>query len=417
MSYPTQAVIFCGGLGTRLRPLTNSLPKPMAPIIDKPFLEYLLHQLSEQGIKRFVLLTGYLGEMIQDYFGDGHDWSWEIEYSHGPEEWDTGRRLWETREQLDERFLLLYSDNFVQFNLRKLMDLHQKEQVAVSLLLAPKPKGNIRVTSTGRIEAYVKNRKGICLDFVEIGYMLVERDFILSLYLDVPNAPDISFTSILELLVEKNQISGLVVKDPYHSISDIDRLKLMREYLKPKKIILIDRDGVINIKAPQGEYINNWEEFEWIDDTVQSMKKLARHGFSFIVITNQAGIARGMVSEKELTRMHQLMISELKSEDVKVLDVYVCPHHWNDNCDCRKPKAGLFFQIAKEYLLRMNKTLYIGDDVRDCEAAYNAECGSVLIASNEEFESIENKPKWSINVNKLSDALPEIELYMGREQG
>jgi phosphoglycolate phosphatase-like HAD superfamily hydrolase len=62
----------------------------------------------------------------------------------------------------------------------------------------------------------------------------------------------------------------------------------------------------------------------------------------------------------------------------------------------------------------MDKTLYIGDDVRDCEAAYNAECGSVLIASSEEFESIENIPKWSINVGKLSDALPEIELYMSK---
>jgi histidinol-phosphate phosphatase family protein len=416
MKHPTQAVIFCGGLGTRLRPLTTALPKPMAPIIDKPFLEYLLQQLSEQGIKRFILLTGYLGELIQEYFGDGHVWGWEIKYSQGPREWDTGRRFWEAREQLDERFLLLYSDNFVQFNLKKLMDLHQKENVAVSLLLAPKPKGNIRVSSTGLIEAYVKNRDAECLDFVEIGYMVVERDLILSLYKDIPNIPDISFTSILELLVEKSQIVGLVVKDPYHSISDVDRLELMREYLKPKKIILIDRDGVINIKAPQGEYIDKWEDFEWIDDTVQAMEQLALHGFSFIVITNQAGVARGMVSGKELTRIHQLMISELKSKGIKVHDVYVCSHHWDENCDCRKPKAGLFYRISKDHLLRMDKTLYIGDDVRDCEAAYNAECGSVLIATNDEYESVKNKPMWSINANRLRDALPEIETYMGRMQ-
>ena len=409
---PTQAVIFCGGLGTRLRPLTHSFPKPMAQILDKPFLEYLLEQLSEQGIKRFVLLTGYLGEVIQNYFDDGHHWDWEIEYSHGPTEWDTGRRLWNSRERLDERFLLLYSDNFAQFNLKKLINLHQKEQVAVSLLLAEKQNGNIRIHSTGRIEAYVKNREGERLDFVEIGYMVVERDFIFALYKDIPNMPDISFTSILELLVEKSQIAGLVVKDPYHSISDIDRLELMREYLKPKKIILIDRDGVINIKAPQGEYIDNWEEFEWIDDTVQAMKELSQHGFSFIVITNQAGIARDMVSEKELARIHQMMISELKVKGVPILDIYVCPHHWDDDCECRKPKAGLFYRIAKEHLLRMDKTLYIGDDIRDCEAAYNAECGSVLIVSDNQYNSIVNRPKWSININRLSDALPEIESYM-----
>ena len=411
MSYPAQAVIFCGGLGTRLRPLTDSLPKPMAPILDKPFLEYLLEQLSDQGIKRFVLLTGYLGNLIQDYFGNGHSWGWEIKYSHKPVEWDTGQRLWEVRKQLDKSFLLLYSDNFVQFNLKKLIDLHQKEHVALSLLLAPKPKGNIRVSSTGRVEAYVKNRIGERLDFVEIGYMIVESDFIFALYKDIPKMPEISFTSILELLVDRNQIAGLVL-DSYHSVSDMDRLTLMREYLKPKKIILIDRDGVINMKAPQGEYIEKWEEFEWIDDTVHAMKQLAQNGFSFIVITNQAGIARGMIAQNELIKIHNLMVSELKRKGISILDVYVCPHHWNDLCECRKPKAGLFFRIAKEHLLRMDKTLYIGDDVRDCEAAYNAECGSVLIASNDEYKSVKNKPKWSINVNKLSDAIPEVESFI-----
>ena len=74
MKHPLQAVIFCGGLGTRLRPITNSLPKPMVPILDKPFLEYLLLQLSSEGIKRFILLTGYMGEIIHEYFGDGSKW-------------------------------------------------------------------------------------------------------------------------------------------------------------------------------------------------------------------------------------------------------------------------------------------------------------------------------------------------------
>jgi len=269
MSYPQQAVIFCGGLGSRLRPLTETLPKPMAPVLDKPFLEYLLVQLEGQSIKRFVLLTGYLGEIIQEYFGDGSKWGWTIEYSHGPEEWDTSRRLWETRSKLDDKFLLLYSDNFVQFNLKKLMNLHEQENVAVSLLLAPKPTGNIRVSPDGRIQAYIKDRIGECLDYVEVGYMVIERDYVLSLYSDIKNSPDISFTNIIELLVENRQIAGLVVNDPYHSISDMERLELMREYLTPKKLILIDRDGVINQKAPQGEYVTKWEEFEWVDDTVQ----------------------------------------------------------------------------------------------------------------------------------------------------
>ena len=412
MIKPTQAIIFCGGLGTRLRPITDDLPKPMVPVLGKPFLEYLLEQLASQGIERFVLLTGYMGEVIYEFFGDGSFWGWEIEYSFGPNEWDTGRRLWEAQDNLDTRFLLLYADNFAQFNLNKLMHVHQKEQASVTLSLAAKENGNIRISSNGRIEEYSKNRIGDELKLVEIGYMVTERDAILSLYENIPNTPNISFSSILEMSVEKQQISGLVVNGDYHSISDKERLELMRKYLTPKKIILIDRDGIINVKAPRGEYIENWKDFKLIDDTVESMKKLALDGFCFIVITNQAGVSRGMVSEENLMQIHRLMIDRLKNEGIQILDIYVCRHHWDDDCECRKPRAGLFYQIAREHFLRMDKTLYIGDDVRDCEAAYNAECGSVLVANRDEYELIKNKPKWNINVDKLSDAVSEIKLFM-----
>jgi D-glycero-D-manno-heptose 1,7-bisphosphate phosphatase len=106
------------------------------------------------------------------------------------------------------------------------------------------------------------------------------------------------------------------------------------------------------------------------------------------------------------------MIKELKCRNITVLEVYACLHHWDENCECRKPRAGLFNNIAKDYRLRMDKTLYIGDDVRDCEAAYNAECGSVLISNSKEFKRVKNKPKWIINVSRLSDANSSIKLFM-----
>ena len=99
MSKPEQAVILCGGLGTRLRPHTDHLPKPMIPCNGKPFLLYLLQQMEEQGIQRFILLTGYLAEKIEQYFKDGSKWGWEIQYSQGPAEWGTGKRIWEAKEK------------------------------------------------------------------------------------------------------------------------------------------------------------------------------------------------------------------------------------------------------------------------------------------------------------------------------
>jgi histidinol-phosphate phosphatase family protein len=384
----TQAVILCGGLGTRLRPLTDTMPKPMVMVNGKPFLYYLLEQLSEQGITRFVLLTGYLGEKVFDYFGDGAEYGWSISYSKGPTEWDTGRRIWEARSHFDAQFLLLYSDNFVQFNFHKLERLHKNLGTSISLLLAPKLKGNIKVSGAGLIQAYDKTRNGEGFDYVEVGYMVIERDEVLNDFPSYHNFPDFSFSAVLQKLAQHQNIAALVVRDAYHSISDPERLALMSDYLKPKKILLIDRDGTMNEKAPRGEYITNWEQFKWIPETREALKKLANIGFKFIVITNQAGIARKMIDPVVLEDIHQKMISDLASDGVEVLKVYMCPDHWEDNSFMRKPSPGMVFQAAKEFNLRMDRSLYVGDDERDCLAADNAGCFSFYIGDGNDLQKL-----------------------------
>lgn len=411
-----QAVILCGGLGTRLRPLTDNLPKPMVPVNGKPFLHHLLDQLSGQGVTRFLLLTGYLGERVHEYFGDGSRWGWSICYSHGPAEWDTARRIWEAKEFFDPQFLLLYSDNFVQFNLNRLQGLHQKENTPITLLLSPKRRGNIRVSDAGRIEAYDKTRSGKGLDYVEVGYMLIERDLVLDDFPSHQAFPDFNFSTLLQRFAEQSRIAGLVVLDPYHSISDPDRLGLMCEYLKPKRILLIDRDGTINKKAPQGQYITTWSRFEWISGARQAMKSLAKSGFRFIVITNQAGIARKMIDPDDLEEIHRNMTKELTDDGVTVLKVYVSPHHWEENSFMRKPSPGMFFQAARDFNLRMDRCLYVGDDERDCQAASNAGCGMVFVSDETKKPLLEEYPIPYLSATRLQDTVDQIrDIYLGWE--
>src|SRR6266849_1815443 len=90
---PTQAVVFAGGRGERLRPFTDIRPKPMLEVHGKPFLEYNIEMLREQGFERVLLLLGYLPEIVQDYFGDGKRWGLRIDYSVTPVEDNTGLRL------------------------------------------------------------------------------------------------------------------------------------------------------------------------------------------------------------------------------------------------------------------------------------------------------------------------------------
>lgn len=375
MSAPTQAAILCGGLGARLRPLTDTLPKPMAPVNGRPFLLHLIEQLRDQGVQRIVLLTGYLGDIIREYFGDGSRWGVQIHHSSGPAEWETGRRLWEARQSLDRRFFLLYSDNFVPVSLERIAALHASRPADVTLVLQRKAKGNIRLGADGEIDLYDPTRTAPALDYVEIGYMLVERDAVLAA---LPST-DVSFSCVLERLVAQGRVNGLVSHDRYHSISDPQRWRLAEQYLQPKRILMIDRDGTINARPPKAHYVRSWDDFHFIADSVDAMRQLAARGFRFIVVSNQAGIARGMQDAETVDEINRRMIAELGARGVDVLAVYVCPHHWDDGCDCRKPQPGLFFRASREHLLRIDRTVYVGDDPRDCQAAFNAGCPSVLI--------------------------------------
>ena len=111
-SPPKQAVILAGGRGTRVRPITADRPKPMVPILGKPFLEYQVEQLRDQGFERILLLLGYLPEVVQKYFGDGSAWGVKIEYSvTGPDDL-TSSRVANARHLIDPCFLLLYCDNY-----------------------------------------------------------------------------------------------------------------------------------------------------------------------------------------------------------------------------------------------------------------------------------------------------------------
>ena len=388
-----QAVLLCGGLGTRLRPMTDNIPKPMVPVDGRPFLHYLLDQLAGQEIKQFVLLTGYLGEQIFDYFDDGSKFGWRISYSNGPADWDTGRRIWEARSLFNPTFLLLYSDNFVQFKLNKLQALHDVNKTPISLLLAPKEKGNISVSKSGSITGYDKDRNGEGFDFVEVGYMIIERDQVLKEFSSCESFPDFNFSAILKKFANQQLINGLIVRDAYHSISDSERWKMMCDYLHPQKILLIDRDGTINIKAAKGEYITTWGDFEFVPETYAAMKLLSAEGFRFIIITNQAGIARGKMAISDLERIHSNMIKQLASDGIEILKIYYSPHHWEENSFMRKPQPGMFFEASKEFRIRLDKTLYIGDDSRDCQAGYNAGCPSIFIGEADELKDLKDEEK------------------------
>jgi histidinol-phosphate phosphatase family protein len=374
MNLPEQAVVLCGGRGERLRPLTDGIPKPMAPVLGRPFLEYLVGQLRDAGLRRIVLLNGYRGEQIEEHFGTGSAFGVEIRCVQGDVDWETGRRIAEAADVLDGRFVLAYGDNLAPFRLDALAARHQTCGLPVTLTVAAKERGNIRLGADGTVEAYDPGRGEPGLHHVEIGYMMVDRDDVLAL--DPGRG---SFSATLRRLGQDRRLAALEPGVTYESISDLPRLHVLERFLQPRRLLLVDRDGVINRRPPIGEYVRSRADFEWVEENVAGLERLAAAGFEFVVISNQAGVGRGIMSLEDVRDVNDWMVAELGDRGIRVLDVFVCPHHWGDRCRCRKPEPGMFYDASAKHRFWLGHTLFIGDDTRDAAAARNAGCGCALV--------------------------------------
>ena len=395
-----QAVILCGGRGERLRPLTDSMPKPMINVNGKPFLYYLLYQLSKKKIHNFVLLTGYKSKKIKLYFKDGKKFGWNIKYSDGPLSWNTGKRIYEAKNILNNNFLLLYSDNYINFNLNSLFLEHFSNKNPITLTIVKKINGNISLNNNLKIKSYSPKKDKPNLNYVELGYMIVDKKKIFSDFFKTPAENSFNLTSILEFYSKKRKLGNLIIDNTYYSISDPKRLNLTANFLKRKKILLIDRDGIINEKAKKARYIERWKDFKFINDNIKALIYLSKKGFKFVVITNQAGVSQKILSKNQLYYIHQKMKNELIQKNVELVKIYYSPDHYNDHLSkTRKPAPGMFFLASKDLKLNLDNCLYVGDDIRDCKASYNAGFNSVFIGKKNNLKAL-NKIEYPIFTNE-----------------
>jgi D-glycero-D-manno-heptose 1,7-bisphosphate phosphatase len=298
--------------------------------------------------------------------------------------------LWAARQALQPHFLLLYGDNYATFQHDRVERVFRDHgRLGCLTVHLRSTQANAAVTEGGEVTAYDPRRTVHGLNAVEIGYALFSSR-IFDFFTDLNE----SFSAVLERLAAARQLSAFIQPDAYQSISDLDRLAVADAYFTPKKILLIDRDGTINRKPERARYISSWGEWQFIPETLAALKQLAAAGWSFAVISNQAGVARGMVTEEQVREIDRRMKESLDREGVRILGSYYCFHHWDDHCLCRKPEPGMFHAAARDLGLRLDRTWYLGDDPRDCTAAWRAGCRCAYIGPPEELESlpVEERP-------------------------
>ena len=151
----------------------------------------------------------------------------------------------------------------------------------------------------------------------------------------------------------------------------------------PRPAVFLDRDGVIN---KEGDYVHNVDEFHFIDGVFDACLEMSKAGYRLIVITNQAGIARGYYTENDFHHLTKWMLNEFRRHGIEIEAVYYCPHHhthgvggYRRDCDCRKPAPEMILRAAKEHSLDLQRSVLVGDKTTDIEAGRAAGVGCCVL--------------------------------------
>lgn len=369
-----QAVILAGGLGTRLRPMTDTIPKPMAPIDGEPFLSILLRQLSRYGISEVLVLAGYLSDVIVDGISEITPDDMSVKVLPTDSELVEGERLLHAERNLDSTFLLLYGDNLADVRLVDVSSLAADKRKSVLSIYSKVP-GNVEFESATSRLRYLDGNRSDSAGYVEVGYGVIRKTDLIDV---LKNETDLK--RAYAKLSKAGSLLGIAVAHPYFSVSDISRLAKLENAVRNTKVLFLDRDGVINRKPPRWSYVTSPDELEFIDDSIDAMKRLAGEGFEFVIASNQAGVGRGVMSQSDLESVNHAAVSFLSAEGITVLGVYSCPHDWERNCSCRKPQPGLLFEAAGDIGLFLEGLFMVGDSVSDVFAAKNAGMRSALLS-------------------------------------
>ena len=180
-----------------------------------------------------------------------------------------------------------------------------------------------------------------------------------------------------------------------------------------EKIVLLDRDGVINKFPGKGNYVLSWQEFSFLPGVFGALTKLKKAGYKVFIVSNQACVSKGFISKESLLGITDNMLKELKAQGILIDGVYYCIHQDSDNCPFRKPNPGLVNQIFKDLGLEDSAkegVFFIGDSIRDIQTAKNSGVKSLLVLSGQ--EDLANKSNWALQPDSIAEDLGQAVEYI-----
>lgn len=388
-------VIIAGGKGTRLG--LKDIPKPMCPIAGKPLLEHQIELAKRYGMEEVFLLSGHLGHVIRDYFGDGSRFGIPIRHITEKKPMGTAGCL-ALLPPMEERFMVLYGDvvldcdlhSFIRFDASfpdsmgtlavhpnnhpqdsDLLELEDGSSRVMRLLPKPHPE-NLDYRNLTNAAVYI--------------FSPAIRDH-------VEEGEDLARDVFPRLLAEGKELRAYVTAEYLRDMGTVERLKeierdwrtgliVRRNRAIPRQAVFLDRDGVIN---PDMGTHPSVERFQLLPGVAEAIRRLNDCGYLTVLVTNQPMIAKGFVTREEVENIHRRLETLLGRQGAYLDAIFYCPHHpekgfagevpeLKTDCACRKPKPGMLLEAANRFNIDLPRSWMVGDSERDMAAGHAAGC-------------------------------------------
>ncbi len=417
------AVILAGGKGTRLKPITDTIPKPMVEICGKPILEHQILILKKYGITDIYITVGYLGEKIEAYFGDGEAFGINIHYIYESMPLGTSGAVKYLEGIIDNDFLVIYGDVFFNIKLDELICFHyrcsvsSKNKFEGTIVVHPSDhpydSDLLEIDDDYRIKSIINkpHNEVVCANLGNAGIYLLtpaifnyipenqsseeKRDLKKTF---VNNLSDFMKDIFPKVLCDNRDIYAYKTAEYLKDMGSHERLDKVTKDLKNGKIfrlskenkrpaIFIDRDGTIVEYVP---FISKVYDLKIFPFSSQAIRAINKSDYLSIMVTNQPVVAMNLCDIKTVNKMHHKIETFLGKDGAYFDDIIFCPHHpdkgypeenpyYKRECNCRKPATGMIEQARLRYNIDMEKSWIIGDTTRDIQTGINAGIKTILV--------------------------------------
>ncbi len=429
-----QAVIMAGGKGTRLAKITKDvIPKPMAPLLGKPLLEWQIDCLKRNGIDDIIMVIGHLGEVIRGYFGDGQRWGINIRYFVEEAPLGTAGALPQMAEMLAENFILLFGDLLLDVDFARFAAFHKQKRALATLFVHPNSHPfdsdlivadeNCRVVG---FDSKHNDRSNYWYaNCVNAGLYIMDRKILAS----IPKQTKVDLEKeVLAPLCERGAAVYAYSSPEYvKDVGTVERIRVAEQELASgyvavrnlqhkQRAIFLDRDGTLNkLKG----LVYEPEQLELEENAAEAIRLINQSGYLAILVTNQPVVARGLCSVADVEEIHKKLQTLLGRQGVYLDGIEFCPHHpdkgypeenpaYKIPCRCRKPNIGMLEKSAAKFNIALTKSWLVGDSTVDMQTGLNAGCRTALVLTGEAGRDGKYKIEPDLTAANLLEAVKKI---------